>query len=449
VERPDVRYTWSGDFSIAYEVVGDGPSEVLYLPYWMSNVDLNRRVAPLAAFLEGLASFARTIVMDRRGVGCSDRFAPGGAATLEEMVDDVLAVAAAAHCGNRTFLFGGQETGFVAMLAAAAHPDRFSGLILFGASPAFQALDDVPWQWSDDQFAAQVAGFERATGATELAEWYVRNALPSLVRDRGVIREIATLMANSQAVGASLAELRKFEDLDMRELLRSISVPTLVLHRVDDVIEPIESGRYLAEHIPGARLVELEGRDTQPWAGEPGPVLEEIREFVTGTRGVQTPERRIATILFTDIVGSTQRAVALGDAAWGRLLADHHDVVRGALDRHRGQEVDTAGDGFLAVFDGPARAVECARAIVHEVRALGIEVRTGCHTGEIEFGGLDLHGLAVHIGARIAALAGPSETLVSSTVHDLVAGSGLTFEDAGEHELKGVPDRWRLYRVTS
>jgi len=446
-ERPDTQFTWSGDFSIAYQVVGEGSADLVYLPFWMSSVEGNWRVPPFARFMQDLAGFCRLVVMDRRGVGCSDRFPPGQAATLEETVDDILAVTEAAYCGRRTFLFGGQETGFALMLAVATHPDRFAGLILFGAAPSYQQSDDFPWAWSTDQVAAQVAAHRRATSIAALAEAYVRRGLSSHADDRALVREVASLMAETEGRSAAQADFQRFFETDLRDLLPTIAIPTLLLHRTDDPTESIESARYLAAHIPGAQLVELPGSDVQPWAGDSGRVIQEIRAFVTGIRGETAPVRRLTTILFTDIVDSTRLAAAMGDAEWGRTLAGHHQVVRTALARFRGEEVETTGDGFLATFDGPARAVECARAIADGVRDLGLDIRSGCHTGEIELAGPDLHGLAVHIGARVAALAGPSETLVSSTVRDLVAGSGLAFEDAGEHELKGAPDRWRLYRV--
>ena len=362
--RTDTRYTWSGDFSIAYQVTGAGPSDLMYLPAWFSNVVANRSVPEQGRFLERLETFARLIVMDRRGVGCSDRLPPGHAATLEELVDA-----------------------------------------------------------------------------------YVRDALPSLLDRPDSLDAVRSLMALTQGAGAGIAEIRKMSEVDLIDLLPSIRVPTLVLHRTDDPVEPIESGRLLAERIPDARFVELPGVDALPWAGEQDAVLDEIEEFVTGARGVHGSDRRLATVLFTDIVGSTRLASSLGDAAWHELLGKHHASVRAELERNRGVEVDTAGDGFFATFDGPARAVECARSIGEAVRPLGIEVRAGVHTGEVEVSRDEFRGISLHIGARVMALAEPSEVLVTSTVKDLVAGSGLVFRDAGEHELKGVPDRWRLYRV--
>ncbi|HEX6130132.1 MAG TPA: adenylate/guanylate cyclase domain-containing protein [Actinomycetota bacterium] len=447
MRRPDTRFTWSGDFSIAYQVTGSGAVDVLYLPAWFSNVEGNRLVPEIAHFLERLESFARVIVMDRRGVGCSDRLPPGEAATLEELVDDVLAVMAAAQTSRRTVIFGVEEGGFVAMLAAATHPDRFSGLILFGCAPGYRRTGELPWQWDEDMFASTIEQFRSATSLRELADAYVRDALPSIHDRTGSIEAVRSLMGLTQGIGAAMAEVWKMGEVDLLDLLPSIRVPTLVLHRTEDPVEPLASGRLLAERIPDAHLIELDGADALPWAGDADEVADEIEEFLTGSRGAQRADRRLATVLFTDMVGSTELASRLGDAAWHELLGKHHSAVRAELQRHRGVEVDTAGDGFFATFDGPARAVECARSIAETVRSLGVEVRAGVHTGEIEVARDEVRGISVHIGARVMALAGPSEVLVSSTVRDLVAGSGLRFEDAGEHELKGVPDRWRLYRV--
>jgi class 3 adenylate cyclase len=447
MERIDTRYAWSGDFSIAYQVTGGGQTDLIYLPAWFSNVVANRTVPELGRFLERLETFTRLIVMDRRGVGCSDRLPPGQAATLEELVDDVLAVAASAQTTRRTMLFGVEDAGFVTMLAAATHPDRFSGLILFGAAPGYRRTEELPWQWEEDIYTASIESFRSATSLAELADSYTREALPSLLDRPDSLDAARSLMALTQGAGSGMAEIRKMSEVDLVDLLPSIRLPTLVLHRTNDPIEPIESGRLLAERIPDARLVELPGDDALPWAGDQDAVLDEIEEFVTGTRGMHGSDRRLATVLFTDIVGSTRLASELGDASWHELLGKHHASVRSELERNRGIEVDTAGDGFFATFDGPARAVECARSIGEAVRPLGIEVRAGVHTGEVEVTRDDVRGISVHIGARVMALAEPSEVLVTSTVRDLVAGSGLLFEDAGEHELKGVPDRWRLYRV--
>ena len=447
MERPDTRYAVRGDAALAYQVFGNGP-DLGYLPAFGFNVEGNWDMPLHAAFLERLASFARLTVTDRRGFGCSDRLPPGQATPLEEHADDLIAVTDAAYC-SRSVLFGVGEAGFIAMLAAASHPDRFAGLILFDAAPCWRRTDDTPWAWSDHEWEAQFAYFRQATRLSEHTEGYVRDAARSLLGDALAIRQLATLFALTATPRYPEAEVRAMAKVDLRQLLPSIRMPTLVLHRTDSPTEPVESGRFLAERIPGARLVELPGSDALPWIGECGAVLTEAEEFVVGSRPAPDPSRMLATVLFTDVVGSTERASELGDAAWGVLLEQHRVVVRDLIRHYRGVEVNTAGDGFLATFDGPARGVRCAQTIVDAIQPLGLEIRAGVHTGEIEVAGEDVRGIAVHIGARVSALAGASQVLVSQTVKDLVAGSGLVFEDAGEHELKGVPDRWRLYRVVA
>ena len=446
---PDTRFAYNGDFGLAYQVLGDGPTDLLYLPGWVGNVEANWLAPDHGRFLERLASFSRLIVMDRRGTGCSDRLSPGQAITLEEGVDDLKTVARAAHSSHTT-LFAVQEGAFYAIVAAALQPERFDRLILFGAAHTWRRSEEAPWEWSDEQWE-DMAAVLGGTAPTEIAQGYIRTALPSYAGDPAAVRRMAMLIALSQGPGGALGEMRKILEVNLRDLLPTIRVPTLVLHRTEDPTESVESGRYLAEHIEGATLVELPGRDALPWVGETDAVLEAIERFLTGSSsGARVPSARaLATVLFTDLVGSTERATELGDRTYRELIERHHRAVRAELARHEGVEVDTAGDGFFATFEGPARAVECARAIRDAVQQLGVQVRAGVHTGEVETIDGKVGGIGVHIGARVAGAAGPSEVLVSQTVKDLVAGSGLAFEDAGEHELKGVPDRWRLYRVVS
>ena len=444
---PSVQYTRNGDFALAYQVTGSGRRDLVYLLFETPNVVGNWFDPPHAGFMEQIAAFSRLIITDRRGMGCSDRLPPGQSPTLEDLVDDLLVVIEATYATPATLL-AGAETAFVALLAVATHPDRFNGLILWSPSPSWQRSDDLPWENSDDQTEAELGVIRRVINLGSWAERYVRDVLPSLASDPDAISRIEALSALAGSPEAWYRDQRMFYGVDMRELLSTIRTPTLVLARPSAVSFRIESARYVAAHLPDAKLVELAGADSLPWAGESDLVLDEIREFVTGDRRAPEADRILATVLFTDIVGSTEKAAALGDRAWRELLDRHRAVIRGALGRFRGREVDTAGDGFFATFDGPARAVHCAEAIRDAVRPLGIEVRAGCHTGEVETIDREIGGIAVHIGARIGALAGASEVLVSSTVRDLVAGSGLAFEDAGEHELKGVPDRWRLYRLT-
>jgi class 3 adenylate cyclase len=444
----ETRFAHNDGFALAYQVLGEGPPDLIYLPGWVSNVEANWLAPDHGRFIERLSSFSRLIVADRRGIGCSDRFAPGDAAPIETQVDDLRILMRDAKSA-RSIVLGVQETAFTAMLAAATHPERFTKLILFGAAHTWQRTDETPWQPLDDYYEDLEAAFS-GPSLTETAWGYIRDALPSYAGDPAAVRQMAMLLALTAGPAAGTSEVKMLREVNFRDLLPTIRVPTLILHRTEDPVESVESGRYLAEHIDGATLVELPGRDTLPWVGEVDPVLEEIERFVTGsTTGANPPTNRVlATVLFTDIVDSTKRAAHLGDRAFRDLVDRHHKIVRAELARHHGQEVDTAGDGFFSTFEGPAAAVECALAIRDAVRDLGIEIRAGVHTGEVETTrGGGIGGIAVHVGARVAAAAAPSEVLVSSTVRDIVAGSELSFEDAGEHELKGVPDRWRLYRV--
>jgi class 3 adenylate cyclase/pimeloyl-ACP methyl ester carboxylesterase len=444
---PETRYAFNGDFALAYQILGEGSDEVIYLPGWVSNVEANWLAPDHARFLRRLSSFARLIVTDRRGVGCSDRLPPDQALTLEEAVEDLRTVARGAQVSRAT-VFGVEEGAFIAMLAVALHPERFDRLIVFGAASTWQKTDETPWGWSEEQWEDTLAGFH-STAPSEIAEGYIRGALPSYAADPVEVRRMAMLLALTAAPGGGIAETRKLREVNLRDLLPTIRVPTLVLHRTEDPVESVQSGRYLAEHIEGATLVELPGRDSLPWVGASDEVIDEIERFVTGsTSGAPVPTNRVlSTVLFTDVVGSTARAAEIGDRAFRDLLERHHRLIRTELGRHRGVEIDTSGDGFFATFDGPAGAVACALAICDAVRELDIEVRAGVHTGEVETIDDKVRGIAVHIGARVLAAAGPSEVLVSSTVKDLVAGSALVLEDTGEHELKGVPERWHLYRA--
>ncbi len=446
-DLPDTRYTWVDGFGIAYQVLGRGPVDLIYLPQFVSNVEWNWQMPEHARFMERLASFARLIVMDPRGHGCSDRVSPSESLALEGMVDDVLGVAGAA-ASFRATIFGGGRSAFVAMLAAATHPDRFDRLVLFGASPSWIRSDELPWEESEEEWQRDLEMYRRLPSQLDWAESWVRRFAPTLLQREPAVRSMAAYQAVSRAPGGGASMDEVFSHVDLRALLPSIRVPTLVLHRTDDPLEPVESGRYLAERIPGATLVELDGTDSLPWVGGADAVLDRIEVFLTGERKTSEPERVIATVLFTDIVDSTRRSGEVGDRAWASIREQHDAIVRAAITRFRGREIRTMGDGFLATFDGPARGVACARAIADEVRPLGLEIRAGLHTGEIVLEGDDVAGLGVAIGARVGAKAGPSEVLVTQTVKDLVAGSGLAFQDAGDHELKGLPDRWHLYRVT-
>jgi class 3 adenylate cyclase len=445
--KPDVRFTWSDGFALAYQVLGQGRDDLVYLPGYVSNVDLQWDVPPYARFLERLASFSRLILMDRRGVGCSDRLPPGQAATLEELVSDVVAVmdTVGAH---RATVFAEQEHAFVAMLLAATRPLHVSRLVLFCASPSWARSDELPDEWSPEDWESQIRWVGGVTSAMEHEQQQHRLYGTSLETDPSMWRALASLLINTKGLGASMAEARLFSEVDLRHVLPSIAAPTLVMRRKDDRNSESTSGRYLADHVQNGRFVELSGGDALSWVGEHDPVFEELLAFLgTEAPASRGTPRQLATVLFTDIVDSTTKAAELGDARWRETLQRHHETVRACLTAHGGTEVDTAGDGFFATLDGPAAAVRCAMEIVGSVKEIDLEVRAGVHTGEVETIDGKVGGIGVAIGARIASKAGPAEVFVSRTVRDLVAGSGLAFEDAGEHELKGVPEHWQLYRV--
>jgi class 3 adenylate cyclase len=443
--KPDVRFTWNDGFALAYQVVGNGRDDLVYLPGYISNVDLQWDVPPYARFLERLASFSRLILMDRRGCGCSDRLPPGQAATLEEQVSDVVAVMDTVGARRGATVFAEQETAFIAMLLAATRPKLVSRLVLFCATPSWARSEELPDEWSPEDWESQIRWMGGVTSAIETEEQHVRGT--SLERDPSILRALASLLINSQGLGASLADARMFSQVDLRHVLPSIAAPTLVMRRQDDINSESTSCRYLADHVQHGRFVELPGHDPLSWEGEHDPVFEELLPFLGTEAPASKGTRQLATVLFTDIVDSTTKAVELGDARWRETLQRHHEAVRACLTAHGGTEVDTAGDGFFATLDGPAAAVRCATEIVGSIEEIGLQVRAGVHTGEVETIDGKVGGIGVAIGARIASTADPSEVLVSRTVRDLVAGSGLTFEDAGEHDLKGVPERWQLYRV--
>jgi pimeloyl-ACP methyl ester carboxylesterase len=440
---PETRYARSGDVNIAYQVVGEGPLDLVYVPGWVSNIELMWEEPAMAHFLQRLASFSRLILFDKRGTGLSDRVSNEELPTLEQRMDDVRAVLEEVG-SERAALFGHSEGGNMCVLFAATYPERTSALVTLGCfAKRRDPDDDYPWAPTAENREETVADVERNWGhfRPEDAEYYA----PSRVGDEQFIRNLEQYLRRGASPGAAAALLRMNSFIDVREVLPTIQVPTLVLHRTGDHDVNIEEGRYVAAKIPGAKFVELPGADHWIAAGNVDEIADEIEEFLTGTRPIPEPDRVLATVLFTDIVGSTERAAELGDRRWRELLGAHETAVRRELDRFRGREVDTAGDGFLATFDGPARAVRCAISAGDAVRQLGVEIRAGLHTGECELDGPKVRGIAVHTGARIASLAGAGEVLVSQTVKDLVSGSGLAFEDRGVHELKGVPGEWRVY----
>jgi class 3 adenylate cyclase/pimeloyl-ACP methyl ester carboxylesterase len=451
VDAPEVRYAWSGNVSIAYQVFGRGSVDLVYLQGYCSHLDLNWESPYLARFLRGLGARARVIALDRRGWGLSDRFSPDAVPPLETLVDDVLTVMDAAG-SSRPIVFGSWDCGPLAMILAATHPDRVAGLILVDTFPTFAMTDDTPTM-PTTRMLEQLDNSLREHWGRDFDDdaW----GGPPGPRDARERRWFNRYCRASVAPGGLIAEGRRLAELDARPVLPSIQARTLVVgfESGQGVVDPAIS-QVLADRIPDARLA-LIGDEVDPadigwwhWYGRGDAILKEIDDLIgVAPEHDITFDRVLATVLFTDIAGSTERAAALGDRAWKDLIESHHRIVRHHLLAFRGTEVDTAGDGFYATFDGPARAVMCAAAIVEAVAPLGVEVRAGVHTGEVETIAGKTGGIAVVIGSRVCALAGPSEVLTSQTVKDLTAGSGLTFEDAGEHEMKGVPDRWRLWRV--
>lgn len=448
---PEVRYTKSGSVNVAYATVGDGPFDIVFISGWvLSNLE-GAWEGPARHFLERLAAIGRLIIFDKRGTGLSDRAV--GIPDLETRMDDARAVMDAVG-SERAAVVGVSEGGLMAALFAATYPERVGAEVLYGTGASFIRRHDYPWRPTREQ---RIESLRQAIIGFGSREWAVEGLRDSWAQtldyDDGYIDWFARWIRLSASPGAVEALWAMNTDIDVRPALGSIHVPTLVLHRPGDVDFRIEEGRYLAEHIAGAEFVELSGPDHGWWVRS-DEIADQIEPFLRdhwerGAWEPSEPDRVLATVLFTDIVGSTARLAELGDRAWRELLRRHHEEVRRELRRFKGVEMDTAGDGFFARFDGPARAIRCAAAIAERVRALGIEVRQGLHTGECELVDGKVGGIAVHIGARVAARAAPSEVLVSSTVRDLVAGSGIRFAERGSAELKGIPGEWRLYAVES
>jgi pimeloyl-ACP methyl ester carboxylesterase len=437
------RYARSGDVNIAYQVVGGGARDLVYVPGWVTNVEVMWEEPSLARFLRRLASFSGLITFDKRGIGLSDPVPVGELPDLETRVEDVRAVMDAAE-SEQAILFGHSEGGSTAVLFAAKYPERAERLILFGSYAKRVRSEDYPWAPTWEQRLSQSEGFELSwDDPVRIAEFYA----PSRADDEAFIEWMGRWLRLSASPKAAAALNNSSSHIDVRKLLPDIQIPTLLLYRLEDRDVKIEEGRYIASKIPDARLVELHGADHFFYVGDTEPILQEIEEFVTGYRTGSEPERALATVLFTDIVGSTDMVSSLGDQRWRDLIDRHNSVVRAEVAKWRGSEVNTTGDGFLATFDSPAGAIHCAQRITEIVKPLGIEVRCGIHTGELEIMENDVAGLAVHIGARIAGLAGPSEVLVSRTVKDLVAGTGISFESRGLHTLKGIPDEWQVFEV--
>jgi class 3 adenylate cyclase len=444
VETPETKYARSGDVHVGYQVVGDGPLDLVLLDQWFSNVDALWHFAPLARFVERLAGFSRLILLDKRGTGISDPIPLGGLPTLEEWMDDIRAVMD--EVGSRqAALVSAVGAGYLTMLFAATYPARTSALVLVDG---YARIGGAPDYFPELQAPVTERGFEDARAAFGSGV-QLRMMAPAASRDQSIARSFAEYSRLSASPAMAIAMARLLFQSDVRHVLPAIRVPTLVISHAESAFIPPALGRYVAEHVPGARYLELPGSDNLLWSGDQVRLVAELQEFLTGAPPTPETERVLATVLFTDIVGSTERALMLGDHAWKELLDRHYAIAREQLERFRGRQVVTTGDGLLATFDGPARAVRCAEAIVGGVRDLGLEIRAGLHTGEIELDGLDVRGIAVHIGARIAALAEPGEVLASSTVRDLVIGSGINFGDRGMQTLKGVPGEWHLYAVRS
>ncbi len=446
---PSIRYAKTAEgVHVAYQVVGDGPSDLVWAGPGYSNIEYLWKLPPVERFLRRLSRGVRLIMFDPRGLGLSDPLQDVTAPTLETRMTDLISVMDAVG-SEQAALLGHDATGPIAILSAATHPHRVSALVLYGTFAAGRKADDYPWGWTDDEWDRHLGEIETRWGTRELFVEHYAWLAPSAHLDDELLEMAATYFRLSASPGTAVALGRLERDTDVRDVLPSIHAPTLVMHRRDDKVYSVAEGRYLAEHIAGARFVELDGVDHLAWHGDSETFVDHVERFLAETRREEAGlDRVLSTIMFTDIVTSTQRASELGDRAWSDLLARHNEVIRGLLRRFRGQEVDTAGDGFLATFDGPARAVRCAQTIASSIAGLGLEVRAGVHTGEVQVVDDDIRGLAVHVGARVAALADASEVLVSSTVRDLVAGSGIVFEDRGEHDLKGVPDRWHLFAAT-
>lgn len=437
---PETKYAKSGDVHIAYQVFGEGSLDLVFLSSWICQIEHMWAHPSGQRFLSRLASFARVITLDKRGSGLSDRVA--GSPDVDERMDDIRAVMDAAG-SERAALLGTSEGGILGAVFAATYPERTTALVMSGSTARCTPDDEYPWGFDAEARAQVEAYIENAWGSGAGVVYMA----PDYADDPAFRNWYAQLERLSGSPGSMLAMWDWNMEVDIRGILDTIRVPTLIVHRAGDRLVPVEHGRYLAEHIPGARYVELPGSAHYAFIGDVDAIVDEVEEFLTGMRSHAEADRVLATVLFTDVVGSTERASQLGDRRWRDLLAEHQSVVRRRLEAHRGREVQTTGDGFLATFDGPARAIRCACEIRDRSREAGVEIRAGLHTGEVEVVGDDIAGIAVHIGARVSSEAGPGEVLVSSTVRDLVAGSGIRFSSRGQHELKGVPEAWELLAV--
>jgi class 3 adenylate cyclase len=430
---PKTQYAKSGDVRIAYQVVGQGPFDLVFVPGFISNLDVAWEEPQRARVWTRLASFARLIMFDKRGTGLSDRTV--GVPTLEERMDDVRAVMDAVG-SQRAALFGISEGGAMSVLFAATYPERTRALVLYGTYGHFRS-----WVLPPDRIEAALDRMEKNWGTGESLHLFA----PSVASDETFKLSWARFERLGASPSAVVALMRMNSEIDIRPILPTIRVPTFIIHRQGDVRVNVEAGRFMARQIPNAKYLEVPGSDHTLWTGETERILDEVEEFLTGSRSAIESDRVLATVLFTDIVNSTKRAETIGDRAWHDVLDRHNALVRREISRHRGHEVRTMGDGFLATFDGPARSIRCALAINEGVEALGLQVRAGLHTGEVEMADDDLSGIAVHIASRVATMAKPGQVLVSNTVRDLVAGSNIRFHDEGSHSLKGLTESVRLF----
>jgi pimeloyl-ACP methyl ester carboxylesterase/class 3 adenylate cyclase len=440
LKQPVTQYTRSGDVSIAYQVVGDGPIDLVLVPSWVTNVEENWEEPSYARFLTRLASFSRLILFDKRGTGLSDRIVK--LPSLEERMDDVRAVMDAVG-SERAALFGSTEGGAMCALFAATYPSRTTALIMYGAYAKRLRSPDYPWGPSLEEREAWCEWLMREWGGPAVLD----SLAPSVKEDEQFCQWWAGYLRRSSSPGAALALTKMNTPIDIRKVLPAIHVPTLVVHRTDDRLCPVEGAKYLARNIQGAKMAELPGIDHLPFVGDIDSIVDVVQEFLTGVRPVAEIDRELMTVMFVDVVGSTAQAIEIGDRRWRDRLVAYRATVRQELTPFRGIERSTSGDGFLATFDGPARAIHCASTIAESVRRHGLEVRIGLHTGECELLGDDISGVAVHIGARVATLGSAGEIMVSRTVRDLVAGSGIEFRDRGRHALKDLPGLWHVFSV--
>lgn len=438
----ETQYVRSGDTHIAYQVIGNGPIDIVYVPGWVSHVELCWDDPDYARFLNRLTSFSRLIMFDKRGTGLSDRVPNDQLPTLEVRMDDLNVVMDAVG-SKKAALFGVSEGGNLSALFAATYPERTLALVMFGSFAKRIWSEDYPWAPTPEQRQKGYELIEHEWGNMMDLEHYV----PSKANDAAFIRRLATYFRRAASPGAAVTLLKMNTEIDIRNVLPTIHVPTLILHRTGDRDADVEEGRWMAERIPGAIFKELSGEDHLPWVGDQEAILDEVQEFLTGSQPTTEGGRALATIMFTDIVGSTEILQKLGDDAWRILLEKHDRICFDSIENARGRLVNQTGDGVVAAFDGPSRGIACAKEIIRRNNELGLEIRSGLHTGECEIRGKETVGLAVHLAARVVALAGAGEVLVSQTVQDLVSGSGLVFEDRGSQVLKGFSEEWRLFSV--